>query len=63
MEIKVTKNGPYIVSGDVLLDEVKIIKEGSKYKYIKSMDFKKQKKCFLCRCGKSLQSGQSGTVA
>ena len=53
MKVKVTKNGPYIVSGEVPLDEIKITKDGNEYKYLKSKDFDEGKKYFLCRCGKS----------
>ena len=53
MKVKVTKNGPYMVSGNIPLDEIKIIKENGHYKYAQGKKYDTKEKYFLCRCGKS----------
>lgn len=54
-KIKVTKNGPYLVSNDVPLDKEKIAvdNEGYSEKWQKVKDYPSQKEYALCRCGQS----------
>jgi CDGSH-type Zn-finger protein len=54
-EIRVTKNGPYIVSGKVPISEQIIIvnKEGVPVEWRSGKKFPLQEKCGLCRCGES----------
>lgn len=53
MKIKIIKNGPYIVSGDIPLVEKIIEPTGDRYIYKKGRDFPRAKTYSLCRCGKS----------
>jgi CDGSH-type Zn-finger protein len=54
-KIRITKNGPYIVSGNVPLDKeiIGINKEGVPDKWIKGKKYPLQKTYSLCRCGQS----------
>ena len=54
-EIKVTKNGPYIVSGKLPISEQIIIvnKEGVPVEWGSGKKYPLQEKCGLCRCGGS----------
>ena len=54
-EIKVTKNGPYIVSGKLPISEQIIIvnKEGVPVEWGSGKKYPLQEKCGLCRCGES----------
>jgi CDGSH-type Zn-finger protein len=54
-EIKVTKNGPYIVSGALPISEqiITVDKEGVPVKWRLGKRYPLQKKCGLCRCGES----------
>jgi CDGSH-type Zn-finger protein len=54
-KIKVTKNGPYEVSGDIPLDKQSIDTDEKGYptKYSKIKEYPKKDKCYLCRCGNS----------
>lgn len=75
MRIKVTKNGPYIVSGSVLLSRERMIigSDGEPEKWEKSRDFPPRETYALCRCGRSankpfcdgshVQAGFDGTEA
>ncbi len=54
-KIKVTKNGPYLVSGNIPLDKeiIKSDKEGYPIKYGKGKHYQDKEDYLLCRCGKS----------
>jgi len=54
-KIKVSKNGPYLVSGNVPLVEENIIMgiDGEPEKWIKTKSFPEQENYALCRCGHS----------
>jgi len=54
-KIKVTTNGPYLVSGNVPLSDEKIVlnKDGLPLKWEKGKKYKVNGKYSLCRCGKS----------
>lgn len=54
-KIKVTKDGPYIISGDIPLDkqEIQVDDEGNSVEYKKLKEYPKQETCGLCRCGKT----------
>ena len=53
--IKVSKNGPYLVSGGVPVLRQKIIadSEGTAFEWRDEAKFPLQEKCGLCRCGQS----------
>ena len=51
--IIITKNGPYIVNGNIPIEEKIIISDGNEYKYKDGRKFKQSEKYALCRCGKS----------
>jgi CDGSH-type Zn-finger protein len=53
--IKVSKNGPYLVSGAIPLVEqvIGIDMEGTPNKWVEGRKFARQEKCGLCRCGQS----------
>jgi CDGSH-type Zn-finger protein len=53
--IKVSKNGPYLVSGGIPLVEqvIGIDMEGTPNKWVEGRRFARQEKCGLCRCGQS----------
>jgi len=54
-EIKVTKNGPYLVSGKLPISEQIIIvnEEGVPVEWRSGKEYPMQGKCGLCRCGES----------
>jgi len=52
-KIKVSKNGPYIVTGNVPLSEKIITPKGKGYEYKDGCDFPPAEINALCRCGKS----------
>ena len=54
-KVCITKNGPYLVSGNVLLaKELSIAgKSGEPEKWKKGNKYPKQESCALCRCGNS----------
>ena len=54
-KIKVTKNGPYIVSGEIPIQKQVIIadSDGTASKWQPSTKYPPQKICLLCRCGQS----------
>lgn len=51
--IKILKDGPYLVSGDIELNEKIMIKEGPKREYKKGQNLAQAKTYALCRCGHS----------
>lgn len=55
MKIKVTKNGPYIVSGKIPISEQIILsdKDGNPIKWKNGRKFPVRNECELCRCGRS----------
>lgn len=53
MRIKIIKNGPYVVSGDIPLCEKIIEPKGNGYVYKEGRKFTHSKTYSLCRCGKS----------
>ena len=55
VKIKVSKNGPYIISGKTPLSEQIIIPntEGDPHRWRKGKEYKPSHKCALCRCGQS----------
>jgi CDGSH-type Zn-finger protein len=54
-KIKVTKNGPYMVSGEIPIQKQVIIAdyEGTANEWQPSTKYPPQKTCLLCRCGQS----------
>ena len=54
-KIKVTKNGPYLVSGEIPIQKQVIIadSEGTANEWQQSTKYPPQKTCLLCRCGQS----------
>jgi len=52
-KIKVSENGPYIVTGNVPLHEKIIVKKGKGYEYKDGRDLPQAEEYYLCRCGKS----------
>lgn len=52
-KIKVSKDGPYIVSGNVPLSEKIITPKGKTYEYKDGRNFPVAEKYALCRCGQS----------
>ena len=54
-KIKITKNGPYLVSGELPLDKqiIKIGKDNEPEKWIQGKRIPTPKIYSLCRCGKS----------
>lgn len=53
MKIKITKNGPYLVSKDIPLNQLIITKEKDKYVYRESKIYINNEDYALCRCGRS----------
>ncbi|MEI6132130.1 MAG: CDGSH iron-sulfur domain-containing protein [Bacillota bacterium] len=53
MKIKITKNGPYIVSGGIPLSEKIITPKGSGYVYEDGVKLPQNENYSLCRCGAS----------
>src|SRR3989337_3483207 len=53
--ITVSKNGPYTVSGGipVLKQTILADSEGTALEWRKDVEYQRQEKCGLCRCGKS----------
>src|SRR3972149_6746758 len=53
--ITVSKNGPYLVSGGipVLKQTILADSEGTSLEWRKDVEYQRQEKCGLCRCGKS----------
>ena len=53
--ITVSKNGPYLVSGGipVLKQTILADSEGTALEWRKDVEYQRQEKCGLCRCGKS----------
>ena len=53
--ITVTKNGPYLVSGGIPVQKQTILadSEGTALEWRKDIEYQRQEKCGLCRCGKS----------
>ncbi|NLX63802.1 MAG: iron-binding protein [Clostridiaceae bacterium] len=49
--IKILKNGPYLVTGNIPLSEKIIRYVDKKYKYIDGRKFPQSEKYLLCRCG------------
>ena len=55
LKIVVTKNGPYLVSGNVPL-AIQVItpnEEGASWDWVQGQTFKVEASCALCRCGHS----------
>ncbi|ODA39480.1 CDGSH iron-sulfur domain-containing protein [Desulfosporosinus sp. BG] len=55
-KIKIIKNGPYMVTGNVPLSEKIIAPKGKGYEYKEGRSFPQSEKYALCRCGKSKNS-------
>jgi len=53
MKIKITKNGPYLVSKDIPLNQLIITKGKDEYVYKESKIYINNKDYKLCRCGRS----------
>ena len=55
IKIKVLKNGPYVVAGKILLDQLRFISntKGFSLRYEKVKEYANQDMYFLCRCGES----------
>ncbi len=53
MKIKVQKDGPYLVCGNVPLEEKIIVPEGHGVKYEQGRTFPQKETYALCRCGRS----------
>ncbi|AFM41442.1 hypothetical protein Desaci_2496 [Desulfosporosinus acidiphilus SJ4] len=52
-EIKITQDGPYIVTGNVPLSEKIIVPQGRKYELFEGRELPQTETYALCRCGKS----------
>jgi len=52
-KIKIIKDGPYYVSGNVPLSEKIIVPEGMGYVYKEGRELPQAEEYYLCRCGKS----------
>lgn len=54
-KVQVTKNGPYIVSGNVPLAKEKILvdEDGEPRKWVKGQSYPSKEEYLLCRCGRS----------
>ncbi|WP_407308068.1 CDGSH iron-sulfur domain-containing protein [Desulfosporosinus sp. SB140] len=55
-KIKIVRNGPYLVTGNVPLSEKIIEPKGKSYEYEMGHSFHEAKEYALCRCGKSENS-------
>lgn len=53
MKIKILKNGPYIVSGNIKLSEKIITSKGKGYEWKEGRKLPQSEQYALCRCGKS----------
>ena len=51
--IRIIKNGPYIVTGNVLLSEKFITPKGPSYELKNGRQLPQSEEYALCRCGKS----------
>lgn len=53
--VKVTKDGPYLVTGNVPLDEQRVSygPDGEPAEWEKGPAYPEQESCALCRCGRS----------
>jgi CDGSH-type Zn-finger protein len=53
--VKITRNGPYVLTGNIPLSSKSIVtdEEGYSYRYQEEKKFKPQKQYLLCRCGNS----------
>lgn len=52
-KIKIIKNGPYMVSGNVPIEEKLIVSQGNNYHYMNGREFPQTEIYALCRCGHS----------
>ncbi len=52
-KIRITRNGPYVVTGGVPLDEKIIVPQGREYEYQEGRALPQAETYALCRCGKS----------
>jgi CDGSH-type Zn-finger protein len=52
-KIKIVKDGPYVVSGNVPLEEKIISLEGGNYEYRQGRKYPEAERYTLCRCGRS----------
>src|ERR1039458_1220713 len=54
-KIMITKDGPYLVSGNLPIDKqiIAIGEEGEPEKWVKGKNVPSNKPCALCRCGES----------
>ena len=52
-KIKIIENGPYIVTGNIPLQEKIIVKKGKGYEYKDGQELPQAEEYHLCRCGKS----------
>ena len=55
-KIRIVKNGPYVVTGNVPLTEKSIEPKGKGYVYKEVCAFPREEEYHLCRCGKSKDS-------
>lgn len=55
-KIRIVKNGPYVVSGDVPLSEIHIEPKGKGYVYKDVRTLPRKEEYSLCRCGKTKDS-------
>lgn len=55
-KIKISRNGPYVVTGNVPLSEMIIGKRDKDYVYVEGRTFKTNETYYLCRCGKTKTS-------
>ena len=53
VSIKIVKDGPYLVSGNVPLSEEIVVPKGNSYEYKEGREFPPCEVYALCRCGKS----------
>lgn len=53
MKIKILKNGPYLVTGDVPLSEKIIVRKGKHNEWEQGRELPQSQTYSLCRCGKS----------
>ncbi len=53
MKIKIIKNGPYLVSGNIPLSEKVIVSKGNSYEFEEGHILPQSETYALCRCGKS----------
>ena len=53
MNIKIIKDGPYLVTGKIALKEKIIVPNGEGYLYEDGRELPQSEQYALCRCGKS----------